>query len=126
MEWGSIIVWIIIGVQYIGFGIWYVWRNYIRPFLSYKIVIFDTDDEYVFVRRKRDLTITKDRKGFVLFKSKANPQGELYTIPLEQEKDKHLSKRDDFGMVTYYFWRNNGNPLHIASTSKQTHHCSLK
>lgn len=117
MDWTKVIVWVVIGAQYVGFGIWYVWRNYIRPFLSYKIVVFDTDDEYVFIRRKKDLKITKDHKGFILFKTKSNPQGELYTIPLEQEKDKHLSKRDDLGMVTYYFWRNNGNPLHIASKS---------
>lgn len=117
MDWTKYIIWIVIGIQYIGFGVWYVWRNYIRPFLSYKLTVFDTDDEYIFVRRKRDLRVINDKKTIALFKSKANPTGELYTIPLEQEADKHLSKRDDSGMVAYYFWRNNTNPLHIASKS---------
>jgi hypothetical protein len=112
MNWGWI-VGIIIAVQYAGYGYWYVYTNYIRPFLSYKIVIFDRDDEFVFFRKKKKSIIFGKNKGYLLFNKGSENNGEFYRIPINRVDDKSLSKRDDSGHVTYYYFRNNSNPINI-------------
>lgn len=112
-------MWIAIGFMVLQFGVLFgrfVYTRYIRPFISYKLVVMDTDDVYEFYKKKRHLQIVEDQKGFILFERKkkdGSELGEFYSIPLEQEKDKHLSKRDDAGSVTYFFFRNQPEPISI-------------
>lgn len=112
-------MWIAIGFMVLQFGVLFgrfVYTRYIRPFLSYKLIVMDTDDVYEFYKKKRHLEVVEDQKGFVLFERKKDDGkelGEFYSIPLAQEKDKHLSKRDDSGAVTYFFFRNQSEPISI-------------
>lgn len=116
VNWGWI-VGIIIGLQYIGYGYWYVHTNYIRPFLYYKLVIFDRDDEFIFFRKKKKAVVFNEHKGYYLFDKKGN--GEFYRIPItESDTSKNVSKRDDRGHVSYYYFRNNPNPLVIMNKDR--------
>lgn len=103
----------IIIIQYMGLGYWYVHRRFIKPFLFYKLVIFDNDDEFTFFKKKKYAVVIKDIKGFKLFK-----EGEFYGIPMKDDGTKSLSKRDNNGTVTYYYYRNNPNPMNIKNHDK--------
>lgn len=106
----------IIVLQYAFFGYLYIHKNYIRPFLYYKLVVYDNDDEFTFHRKKKQAVIIENKKGYVLFKKKNN-EGEFYNIPLDRKNDGLMSKRDDFGTITYYYFRNNTNPISIQNTT---------
>jgi hypothetical protein len=111
MDWG---LWFAIGMvalETVGLFGFIFWRNYVRPFSNIRIVVFDTDDEHNFFVHKRKLMTVDKVKGVILFRREDKPAGEFYSIPLSQEKDQHLAKRDDIGHVTYYFFRNNPNPV---------------
>ena len=94
------------------------WRM-ILPFLCYKFVIFDIDDEYTFRVRKKKAEIREGIKGFELFKPKKkgmDRDGEFYTLPLDLaygDVNDKFSKRDDRGYITYYYYRNNNTPINI-------------
>ena len=113
MDGFAIAAYIVAGVQLLGIGYFAFYRNYIRPFLSYKLVVYDIDDEFKFIVKKKKAIVVNDMKGFNLFKGK-----EFYVIPLVQEMDKKLSKRDDQGMVSYYYWRNVSTPLELTNKDK--------
>jgi len=115
-NWG-LLVGLIIGVQYAGYGYYYVYTHYIRPFLYYKITIFDVDDEYLKYIKKRECINTKQGKIFTLFKTK-DDKGELYLIPLKSDKKTVYSKRDNLGHVTYYYYRNICNPISLSNITK--------
>lgn len=112
-------MWIAIAFMVLQFGFLggrFIYVRFIRPFLSYKLVVFDTDDHYEFYKKKKELVIVENQKGFELFGVKGRDgktSYEFYTIPLEQDDDKRLSKRDDNGAVTYYFFRNQPSPISI-------------
>jgi hypothetical protein len=121
MEW---IIWMSIALM-VGMMVYVVYRDvyrrFIRPFLCYKFVVFDIDDEYTFIERKKNAKVREGLKGFELFKRKnketGKEEGEFYTLPLEQGFggiDESFSKRDDLGMVTYYYYRNNNTPIRIV------------
>ena len=109
----GLLVGAIIVIQYLGLGYWYVHKRFIRPFLFYKIVIFDNDDEFTFFKKKKHAVVIKDIKGYRLFK-----ENEFYGIPMLDDGTKSLSKRDNNGTVTYYYYRNNPNPINIKNTEE--------
>lgn len=99
-----------------------IYKRLIQPFLCYKIVVYDMDDEYTFYEKKKHAQIRGNIKGFTLFKKKGKKNsGEFYTLPLDEAfgdvNDKY-SKRDDRGFITYYFSRNNLSPLNIGAGGK--------
>lgn len=92
-----------------------MYRRLVMPFMCYKFVIFDQDDEYTFYEKKKRAVVREGIKGFELFRKKGE-DGEFYTLPLDKAygdvNDKY-SKRDDRGFVTYYYYRNNNTPIQI-------------
>lgn len=114
-NWG-LIVGLIVGIQYAFHGYQYVYLHYIRPFLYYKINIFDVSDEYVFYIKKKKCETKKDLKVFTLFKNKKG-KGEVYSIPIKTDGKNVYSKRDNVGHVTYYYFRNNTNPISLVKDS---------
>lgn len=120
---GDLYFWIVcaaMAVIVIAWLIVYIRRHFVRPFLCYKLVIMDTDDEQTFIKRKKDLVIEDKVKGYYLFEGRSeNPQGEFYQIPLEQEDGKHRSKKDDLGFTTYYFYRNKPEALLLSPSMEK-------
>lgn len=92
-----------------------VYARLVKPFLCYKLVVFDSDDEFTFYVKKKKAIVREGVKGFRLF-SKKGDEGELYLLPLDQayqDVNDKFSKRDDRGFVTYYYYRNNTSPINI-------------
>lgn len=104
----EILIYVLAGFQFFGIIGYNVYTRYIRPFLSYKLVILDSDDEFTKIVKKSKAKVFGKYKGYLLFENT-----ELYIIPLTKEDDKKLSKRDDYGMVTYYYHRNDCTPVDI-------------
>jgi len=86
-----------------------IYDRFIRPTRFYKLVVLDQTEETITYVKKRKAIIIQDKKGFCLFMNKAGDKGEFYTVSTN-EKDLP-SKRDELGTITYYYWRNNSNPM---------------
>lgn len=121
MATGLIIVICLFMAVPVSIPIWLWFRNNIYyPLKFYKLTIFDVNDEFVFYRKKKDAKIIEDKYGFMLFervdKDDGKERGEIYAVSTD-EKNKP-SKRDDYGVITFYYFRNNPNPLNIVNKDK--------
>lgn len=83
--------------------------KYIRPSKYYKLTVFDATEEVIKFVKKREAIIIQDKKGFILFTNKDKSKGEFYTVSTDTEDLP--SKRDNMGTVSFYYWRNNSNPI---------------
>lgn len=88
-----------------------IYKRYIQPAKYYKLIVLDQTEEYTFFQKKKDCLIIQDKKGFILFEDNKKNTGELYLVSTEDETLP--SKRDDFGTTTFYYWRNNADPIRV-------------